>query len=108
MTPRLLWTILVEAGLFFLVGGLVFWTIFAFFLAEKPARTLVKIGVVSFPAAYLGLHFLLVAAFGSSPSYLTIDDTGDRVDLKEALAVLLAALVTYLIVRASRSRFNRK
>jgi VIT1/CCC1 family predicted Fe2+/Mn2+ transporter len=108
MTPRLLWKILVEAGLFFLVGGLVFWTIFAFFLAEKPARTLIKIGGVSFFAAYLGLHFLFMAVFGDNPSYLTVDDVGDRVDLKEAIAVLLAALFTYLVVRASRSWLDRK
>jgi len=108
MTPRLLWKILVEAGLFFLVGGLIFWTGFAFILAGKPQRTLVKIGILSFLAAYLGLHYLLISIFGDNPSYLNIDDNGDRVDLKEAIAVLLAAVATCLVVQAARTRLSRK
>jgi hypothetical protein len=108
MNPRQFWKILVAAGFFLLAGGLIFWTAFAFIAAEKPQRRLIKIGLLSLLAAYLGLHYLLISIFGDNPSYLTVDDAGDQVDLKEAVAVLLAALVAYLIVCAMRPRLNRR
>jgi hypothetical protein len=101
--------LLVDIGLFLLIGGILFWTAFMYFLVEKPqTRLFIKIGIVAFLLAYLAMHFLLVAVFGDSPAYLTIDDAGDRVNSKEAGAVVLAGFVTYAILSGLRARLHRK
>jgi hypothetical protein len=106
---REIWRILIDGGLVLFAGGVIFWSAFVFFLIEKPqTRLLVKIGIATFLITYLALHFLLTAFMGDNPVYFTVDDAGDHLELKEVIAVLLAAALAYATARISRKRLTRK
>lgn len=103
------WQMAVTIFELLLGGGIIFWTLVASSLEEKPAtRRRIRVGFILFVFLFLLLRVLLHHLPPDYFFWLPLDDSGDGVSINSLCALMLAAGLTAAAMSVHRGWRRRK
>jgi hypothetical protein len=104
-----IWKVSLSLLVLYVVLGVIFWAVVGVLLAEKrrlAALTNLVIGL--FFLIFFVLYQLIHQLIHDYTFFVPINDTGDRFDGRNVIALVLAAVLTYVIARLLYDSLKKK